>query len=205
MTRLKDATLRSVLLVISLLVFVSTAEADPIVLTSGVFSSTGSGSGLSGVLITDAQGAGPSLSFQGHNINDLCNQACGASQGGTITTLNFGLLGSGTVIYQGTQYNNFILTFSFTSDTITGQITVFETPQSFNNNTVLFTLDFIGHGFSSELFIPETQSRSLTFTVAPIPEPTSLLLIASGLVALGVKRRRSKTDNADGAPNRAPG
>ena len=196
MAYLKDATLRSVLLVFSLLVFVSTAEADPIVLTSGVFSSTGSGSGLSGVLTTDAQGTGPSLSFQGHNINDLCNLSCAPSQGGSITTLNFGLLGSGTVIYQGIQYNNFILTFGFTSDTITGEIRVFETSQPFNNNTLLFTLDFIGHGFSSELFIPETQSRSLTFTVAAVPEPASLLLISSGLVALGLKRRRSKSGNA---------
>ena len=98
--------------------------------------------------------------------------------------------------YQGIQYNNFILTFGFTSDTVTGEIRVFETSQPFNNNTLLFTLDFIGHGFSSELFIPETQSRSLTFTVATVPEPASVLLIASGLVVLGVKRRRSKADNA---------
>jgi len=97
MAYFKDAMLRSVLLVISLIVFVSTAEADSIVLTSGVFSSTGSGSGPSGVLITDAVGAGPDLSFQGHNVNDLCNP-CVASQGGSITTLDFGLFGTGTVI-----------------------------------------------------------------------------------------------------------
>src|SRR5687768_12247280 len=85
MAQLKNATLRGVLLVISLLLFVSVAEADPIVLTSGVFSSTASGLGPSGVLITDAVGAGPDLSFQGHNVNDLCNP-CVASQGGSITT-----------------------------------------------------------------------------------------------------------------------
>ena len=197
MAYLKDATLRGVLLVISLLLFVSVAEADPIVLTSGVFSSTGSGSGLSGVLITDAHGAGPSLSFQGHNVNDLCNQFCGASQGGTITTLNFGLLGTGTVIYQGIQYNNFVLSFGFTSDTITGQITVFENSGPANNNTILFTVDFIGNGFSSESFNPGFQSHSFTFTVAPVPEPASLLLIVSGLAALGLKQRRSKADNDD--------
>src|SRR5688572_11464352 len=97
MAQIKAATLRGVLLVISLFIFVSVAEADPIVLTSGMFSSTASGSGPSGVLITDAVGAGPDLSFQGHNVNDLCNP-CLASPGGSITTLNFGLFGTGTVI-----------------------------------------------------------------------------------------------------------
>ena len=192
MTCLKDTTLRAVLLLISLLLFVSVAEADPIVLTSGVFSSTGSGSGPSGVIITDALGAGPSLSFQGHNVNDLCNASCGASQGGTITTLNFRLLGSGSVIFQGIQYSNFVLNFGFTSDTITGKITVFENSGSPINNTILFTLDFVGSGFSSESFFPETQSHRHTFTVAPVPEPASLLLIGSGLVALKLMRKRSR-------------
>ena len=197
MAYVKSPALRGVLLAISLLVFVSVAEADPIVLTSGVFSSTGSGTGFSGVLITDAQAAGPALSFQAHSINDLCNLFCGASQGGSITTLNFGVLGNGNVIYQGIQYHNFTLTFGFTSDTITGHITVFENSGPANNNTILFTLDFVGNGFSSELFFPETQSHSHTFTVAPTPEPASLLLIASGLVALELKRRRCNADKDD--------
>ncbi len=196
MACLKDAVLRGVLLVVSLLLFVSAAQADPIVLTSGIFSSTASGSGPNGVLITDVVGTGPDLSFQGHNNNDLCNP-CLASQGGSITTLNFGLLGSGTVIYQGVQYNNFSLTFGFTNDTITGQITIFETSQPANNNTILFTLDFVGNGFSSESFFPESQSQTHKFTVGAVPEPASLLLIASGLVALGVKRRRAKTNSGD--------
>jgi hypothetical protein len=97
------------------------------------------------------------------------------------------------VIYQGIQYNNFTLTFGFTNNTVTGLITVFENAGPANNNTILFTLDFVGSGFSSESFIPESQSHRFTFTVASVPEPTSLLLIASGLLAVGLKGRRSRS------------
>ena len=192
MGNLRINTLRTVLLVSSLLLFASAANADPIVLTSGSFSVSGQGGGFNGVLITDASGTGPDLSFQGHNINDLCG-ACSASPGGTVSTLNFQLLGGGVVTYQGVQYPNFTLSFGFTDNMVTGSIHVFETAENANNNTLLFTLDFVGSGVSSEFFDPNlTHTFHFTATPQSVPEPAAMLLLGSGVAAAGLRRFRSQ-------------
>ena len=157
------------------LVFFTSAQADPLVLTSGSFTSSG---GFQ-VRIDDVSGTAPGLIFSGHLINDLCqNISCAASRGGSLSTLS-PLVVSRQLVFNGTTYQHFALSWSFTDSLVTGTVTVFLNGNPFPNNSVLFTLDFVGSGFETITISPEGRA-TYNFTVA-VPEPASFILLSIGL------------------------
>jgi hypothetical protein len=69
------------------------------------------------------------------------------------------------------------------------------TPSDSNTNAALGTIySTSGGGFGSPFLIEGTRtySASLAGEVAPIPEPASLLMLASGVAMLALRRRQSQ-------------
>ena len=90
--------------------------------------------------------------------------------------------GFGSLTFQGQTVQFFSGSLSFTDSFLNGQVSGFLTLEDAANNNPLFTVTFTGGGFSG------SSLTSRTFTVAT-PEPTTLLLLGSGLLAVGTKAR----------------
>ena len=109
--------------------------------------------------------------------------------GPLVTSFGFTSItqGFGSITFQGQTTQFFTGSLSINDSLLTGQVTAFQTLEDAFNNNALFTVDFSGAGFLG------STSTSRTFTVAT-PEPTTLLLLGSGLVAVGARARSKRRE-----------
>ena len=205
----------------------SIASADPIEITSGfvsVLRLRGPTYNLVGLDFVATGGAGE----HGNTGPDLCSPC----RPGDIIPLNSlyagSSLGLGTAIVNGNVFPNLIFSgvFEFTGDPLvipdSVSNVVLTAPFSFSGflagclhsdpscQTPVFTTELMGSGVSRVELTRHLDSQGraffefvrVTHVFGPIPEPTSLLLLTSGLAAIGaakLKRRRrgSKTRSRD--------
>ncbi len=109
--------------------------------------------------------------------------------GPLVTSFGFQSItqGFGTITFLGQTTQFFTGSLSFNDSLLTGQVTAFQTLEDAFNNNALFTVTFNGAGFLG------ATSTSHTFTVAT-PEPVTLLLLGSGLIAVGARARSKRRE-----------
>lgn len=109
--------------------------------------------------------------------------------GPLVTSFGFQSItqGFGTVTFHGQTTQFFTGSLSFSDSLLTGQVTAFQTLEDAFNNNAFFTVTFNGAGFLG------STSPSHTFTVAT-PEPTTMLLLGSGLIAVGARARSKRRE-----------
>ena len=201
----------------------STTHADPIVITSGNFTVAGIAGGPTFTLTGDNFSVTSTGGEPGNLTPQVLCFPCPAGTLISMDGVFVGQsLGQGTATINGTVFSNvdFAGTFVFdtqqfifspfpgptdhvlqTAFTFTGQLQ--GCPTSCVTNPPVFTFDLIGSGVVDlELQFAGFNSQGVQlFTFQrvnysfrnEIPEPVSLLLLSSGLAALGLKLRRSRT------------
>jgi len=198
--------------------FSSTIKADPIEITTGSLTVSGLNGGFNfsfqGSNFAAAGTAGPKGNVAAQTI---CNPSCAA---GTTISVNGqftgSFLGVGNALINGTLYQgvgfagtlNFsgtpfpvpsgsgVVTLTQIPFTFSGQLSGCQDPAGCANASPVFTVDLFGSGFATlELLqVGDTSQfvfRSITYDFG-VPEPMSILLLATGLTALSVRVNRRK-------------
>lgn len=187
----------AVSLIITCSAHVNEVRADEVVLTGGSAFVNISPADATRLVIINW--TAPGLSFS-------ASRSVRQTQGGILTggfnigttypDLNFETV-TGALTYNGGTYKYFSTSFFTTETTWYGSLYVYNTEfPTVGGNNQIFDFHFVGIG-TRELSGNSLTDGTMRFTVtppAPVPEPVSLLLLSTGLAAIGAvvrKRRRA--------------
>ncbi|MBA3806232.1 MAG: PEP-CTERM sorting domain-containing protein [Acidobacteria bacterium] len=214
------------LFIFLLFVIPSEARADTVVITGGSWTISGQGVaaysyGLTGNgLAVSGSGSGGNVSAQ------ICNPCHGGQQVSLSSFFGGTDIGSGSATINGTTYQNvffggairfvtasatlpsgnsdLVITTPFSlSDFSSGAATLVGYSDSARTNQ-LFTTNLDGQGIATfrlnfsgyDNNIPHYTFQSLSYQFTPVPEPMTLLLLATGLTGISAAVRRRRTSGA---------